>query len=367
MRTIFSWLCRSLCALPFFFLGACSEKGTESSSEDSKNPNAYTIVVRDSIKFSESDCCNALIPSSEVLGMVDASRAKLVFRDDVNKRMILAEYSAKDSGQVKFLDLNHEVDAYHPDISPDGEWVAFGTTFEGWYHRSTLYVQNLRTGQLLALNNQPAVVPRWRILGQDTVIFFMDNCTLNVYDDWPEYGNYYVRFSDGKFSKPQKIFDNGSFDDVSVDFRFAVSLGQDFIVRKMTMVDGEEKYVDTVWYNGEQICNVSLARDSSLRTSFLDIGGSEGIAFVGQKYYPHTRLLVADSLGKIIQAVPSPEYTAFDHTEWLSQGEFQIATLQNQKKELAHDQIVLVDMKNEEVTEFVSGEDMWHPAFWFEK
>lgn len=364
------------CMMAFVF-AACTGSENDSGSNagdpntsgegNAKLLNAYTALVADSIEFIETDCCQALLSSDELLRTVDASRAKLVFRDDAQMKLILAEFSKDDSDSVKFFDLNNGIDAYHPDISPDGEWVAFGTTYEGWYHRSTLYVQNLRTGQLVSLENQPGVVPRWRVLGQDTVIFFMDNCTLNVYDDWNVYGNYYVRFSDGKFSEPQKIFGNGSFGVVSNDFKFAVSIGQKFIVRKMTLVDGEETYVDSLWYNGEQICNVSLAKDSSLRVSFLDLGGKEGIAFVGEKYSPHAKLLVADSLGKIIQAVQAPEYTVFDHSEWISEGEFEIATLENMFKDLAHDRIVLVDMILERVTEIVSGTELWHPVFWIEK
>lgn len=366
----------AICMMAFVF-AACtgSENNSGSNASDPNTSgegntnllNAYTALVADSIEFIETDCCKMLLSSDELLRTVDASRAKLVFRDDAQMKLILAEFSKDNSDSIKFYDLNNGIDAYHPDISPDGEWVAFGTTYEGWYHRSTLYVQNLRTGQLVSLENQPGVVPRWRVLGQDTVIFFMDNCTLNVYDDWNVYGNYYVRFSDGKFSEPQKIFGNGSFGVVSNDFKFAVSIGQKFIVRKMTLVDGEETYVDTLWYSGEQICNVSLAKDSSLRVSFLDLGGKEGIAFVGEKYSPHAKLLVADSLGKIIQAVQAPEYTVFDHSEWISEGEFEIATLQNMFKDLAHDRIVLVDMILERVTEIVSGTELWHPVFWIEK
>lgn len=347
--------------------GANASDSSASGAASVELLNAYTALVADSINFTESDCCETLLSSAEILQTVDASRAKLVFRDDSQEKLILAEFSKDDSAPIKFFDLNNGIDAYHPDISPDGEWVAFGTTFEGWYHRSTLYVQNLRTGRLLSLGNQPGVVPRWRVLGQDTVIFFMDNGTLNVYEDWSEYGNYYVRFSDGKFSEPQKIFGNGSFTAVSDDFKYAVSVGPYFIARKMILVDGEETYEDSVWYNEEQICNVSMARDSSLRVSFLDLVGSEGVAYVGEKYVAHAKLFVVDTLGKIIQAVQAPENTVFDHTEWISEGEFEIATLENLKKDLVHDRIVLVNMKTELVTEIVSGEELWHPAFWVKK
>lgn len=365
-RIAFAVFYTTACLVIAFSFSACSSSGDDSGANVKPSSENYTAIVADSIKFTETDCSKALMSSDDVLKIVDASQAKLVFRDDFQKKLIYAEFSKGDSS-ARFYDLNNGIDAYHPEISPDGEWVAFATTYEGWYHQSTLYVQNLRTGQLLSLENQPAVVPRWRVLDQDTVIFFMDNCTLNVYDDWPEYGNYYVRFSNGKFSTPQKIFGNGSFDDVSQDFRFAVSLGWAFIVRKLVEVNGRETYVDTVWYNGEQICNVSIARDSSLRTSFLDIGGSEGAAFVGEKYNAHKMLLVADSLGRLIQAIPAPEYTVFNYTEWLAEGEFEIGTLQNGKNNLYNDRIILIDMKNEIITEIVSGDDMWHPAFWTKK
>ena len=353
-------------SVAFFSVCSCSnDSGTNANQY--VHLDDYTDLVADSIEFIETDSYKVLLPTEEVLKMVGASRAKLVFRDEIQKKMIYAQYSRDDSSEVRFFDLNSGINAYHAEISPDGEWVAFGTTYEGLPYSSTLYVQNLRTGRLVALRKQAAVVPRWSVIEQDTVIFFMENAVINNVDGWRDYGNYYVRFSDGKFSKPQKNFGKGSFNVVSNDFRFAASIGPKLYARKMTTVNGKETYVDTLWFGGDQVCNVSLANDSSLRISFLDMTGKEGVEYVGEKYLPHTRLLVMDSLGTIIQAVPSPENTAFDQTEWIAGAEFEVCTLQDFFKDLIHDKIALVNMKDETVTEIISGEDMWHPDFWIEK
>lgn len=356
-----------LCCLAVFLLQSCSDNPVDEGKTPETKPFSYTIVEKDSISFVESECCSALRSSKEILDMVDASRGKIVFRDEINEKLIYAEFDAEDTSEVKFYDLNNGIDVFHPEISPDGEWVAFGTTHEGLIKLSHLYVQNLRTGKLLKLNVEGASVPRWHVLnGQDTVIVYMDICGLTNLDDWPTFSNWYVRFSNGEFSEPQKIFGGGSFNVTSDDFRFAVGGGATFYNRKLTMVDGEEKYVDTIWYNGEQVCNLSLAKDGSLRTSFLDMTGEEGVAFIGERYFPHKYIFVVDSLGKLIQAVESPSGYYFDHPEWISQGNFEVATLSDM---IIHQGVALVDMTEgqTQVMEIVKGIELFHPYFWIDK
>ena len=131
--------------------------------------------------------------------------------------------------------------------------------------------------------------------------------------------------------------------------------------------DGK-KSSDKVWYNEEQACNASLAKDDSKRTLFLDFGGSQGRDFAGEKYGVHERMLIADSTGHLVKTISSPEGYSFDHTEWA------VGTLKNAESHLitatltdyngGHRQIALVDLSNDEVIPLIESEELWHPCLW---
>ena len=127
------------------------------------------------------------------------------------------------------------------------------------------------------------------------------------------------------------------------------------------MMDGR----DTLWYGGEQACNVSLAKDGSKRVAFLDFGGETGHKFVGKKYGVHERILIADSTGKLVHSVKAPSGYTFDHVEWAihsSSGDLLVATLADSHGN--HKQIVAVNLEDDSVTELIGGEDLWHPCLW---
>lgn len=339
---------------------ACT--GDHESSVDTSE-FSYTKVIKESVAFSEASGFAILSDSKDILTQVGSSHVKLIFRDE----SLLGDLVYWDSDENRLVNLNCGFDAYHPEISPDGKWVAFSTLFEGFGGASDVYVQNLETGKVLQLAVAGAAVPRWRVLENgDTALVYVDNAGLTQMEEWKSYGTWLVTFSKEQFGMPSKLF-NGAFVGVSHDFLFAVAGGSDFIRRQVRIEDGDSVFSDTLWYGGEQVCNLSLAKDSSLRTSFLDMAGREGLSYVGSFYKPHQQLFVMDQNGKLVQAVPSPEGYAFDHSEWISWGNFQVVTLQDFSKDLAHTRVALVNMSDSSVTELVAGEDMYHPAFWVER
>lgn len=341
-------------------LGGCSDDSASAQNENSLSP--YTAQIYDSVEFSLTEDYTALKNFDFVLSKTNAAKGKIAFREEASGRLILW-----DSEKEGFWNLNNGIDAYHPEISPDGNWIAFCTKFESMGGTSKMYVQNLRNGAMLQLDVSSALVPRWRVLPSgDTAIVYVDNGGLTQKAEWKSYGTWMTVFKSGTFEKPKKLFE-GAFVGVSDDFRFAVAGGADLINRKVAVDGGNVSYVDSLWYNGEQVCNLSLAKDNSLRTSILDMAGTMGLEYAGSSFRPHEKLLVLDSLGKIIQAVTSPEGYAYDHTEWASQGEFEIATLQSFAENLAHTRIALIDMSSEETFEIVRGGDMYHPCLWLEK
>lgn len=282
-------------------------------------------------------------------------KTKIAFRHDISGSLAFIDYS---SGDVTPLAIIDTIDTYHPDISPDGKRVAFCTKPEGVNGQSKVYVRdlNIMGSNLVELDVENAAIPRWKVLNsKDTVIIYVSGAGNNKYEpSFMSKSTWMVPFSDGKFGKPQKLFDGAYHGGVGDNLEFAVTGST--LLRART-----SKAKDTIWYNSEQACNVSLSEDGSKRTLFLDFGGKTGQKFVGKDYGVHEQILIADSTGKLIQSIPAPEGYTFDHTEWVSENLI-AAMLTDQNG--SHTKIALVDITDSSILELVKGDELWHPDIW---
>lgn len=282
-------------------------------------------------------------------------KTKLAFRNDDTENLVFIDYSASDFTPIEIVDT---ISVYHPEISPDGEHVAFCTKPEGVNAQSDVYVRDLNNSgsNLVKLNVESAAIPRWKVLDSgDTVIVYVSSAKSNKDSDlFKQESTWMVPFANGKFGTPQKLFDGAYHGGIDDSLNFAVT-GSTLLRAHMSNA------ADTIWYNGEQACNVSLAKDDSKRTLFLDFGGNTGHDFVGKKYGIHEQILVIDSTGKLIQSIEAPAGYSFDHTEWASSNLI-VASLTNQDG--VHEKIVLLDISDNSLTELVTGHELWHPSIW---
>ncbi len=310
-----------------------------------------------------------LANSSTIHSLVGTYKAKIAFRNDLSGNLAYIDYSR---GVMSVVEIADTIDVYHPEISLDGKRVAFCTGLEGVSGESALYVRDLNAegSNLVKLKVESAAVPRWRVLENgDTVIVYVTDAGNNK-DDAAFAGTstWQVKFADGKFGTPQKLFDGAYHGGISEDNTLAVTGARILRARIAKESSTIEKNArDTVWYkdgeNAEQACNVSLAKDGSKRTLFLDFGGKTGQAFVGKSYVTHERLLIADSTGKLLQSVAAPAGYTFDHSEWASGASDKVVATLNNSNGL-HQKIVLIDLTDSSLTELVSGDELWHPSFW---
>ena len=308
-----------------------------------------------------------LATSSVIRDITGSNNVKLAFRNDVSGNLVYVSYS---DVALSLIEIQDTLNVFHPDISPDGNWVAFCTNIEGVDSKSSLYVRKLNSSgsDLVQLEVENATIPRWGINANgDTVITYVTNAGNNKEtEDWKRASTWQVVFSNGHFGIPQKLFDGSYHGGISEDASLAVSGARLLRVRKAkpesTIYDVDA--VDTVWYNGEQACNVSLVQDGTLRTLFLDFAGKTGKEFVGKPYYTHQRIFIADKNGSLIQSIEAPAGYTFDHTEWATDGETSniVATLAN--VDGGHEKIVLVNVKDSSVTNLIQGEELWHPCLW---
>ena len=308
-----------------------------------------------------------LANASIVRAQTGMSKARLAFRNDLTGNLAFIDFS---SGTPSVTEIEDTIDVYHPEISPDGRKVAFCTKIEGTSGVSDLYVRDLNAKgtNLVKLDVPSAAIPRWRVLENgDTVIVYVTDVGNNKDDvAFKAASTWQVKFANGQFGVPKKMLDGAYHGGVSNDDRLAVT-GSKLLRARVapngkTVADG----TDAVWYGGEQACNVSLAKDSSKRTLFLDFGGQTGQSFVGSAYTVHERLLVADSTGKLIQSVGAPTSFTFDHSEWaIGLSDIAVATLTTTYG--AHTKIVLINVSDGKIVDLVEGEELWHPSLWMEK
>ena len=302
---------------------------------------------------------NRIVPlakSSTIRSQTGTFRSKLVFRNDLTGNLAFIDYS---NSILTIVEIADTIEAYHPEISPDGKKVAFCTGLEGVSGKSSLYVRDLNAdgSNLVKLDVESAAIPRWRVLADgDTVIVYVTDAGNNKNEDsFKAASTWQVKFANGKFGKPQKLYDGAFHGGISEDNSLAVT-GARLLRTRM----GNE---DSVWYEGEQACNVSLAKDSSKRTLFLDFGGRTGRDYVGENYGTHERLLLADSTGTLIGSVAAPAGYTFDHSEWVSGAkDLAVATLTNAGG--AHVKIALVNISTGEIIDLAEGDELWHPNLW---
>ena len=296
-----------------------------------------------------------LASSATLRSVVGANQVRLAFRNDLTENLAYVDYS---SGILSVVEIADTLDVYHPEISPDGKRVAFCTGLEGVSGKSSLYVRDLSAEglNLVKLEVESAAIPRWRVLDSgDTVIVYVNDAGNNKEESaFKMSSTWQVSFANGKFGKPQKLFDGAYHGGLSGDNSLAVTGARLLRAR----ISGR----DTVWYNGEQACNVSLAKDGSKRTLFLDFGSKTGREYAGENYGTHERLLVVDSIGDLILTLAAPAGYSFDHSEWASNGNFVVATLTNVNG--AHTKMVLIDLTEGNGVDFAEGDELWHPNLW---
>jgi uncharacterized protein (TIGR02171 family) len=293
----------------------------------------------------------------------------LAFRNDLSGNLAYIDYN---EGNLSVTEIEDSLEVYHPDISPDGNKVAFCTKYEGISGKSALYVRDLdaKGSNLVKLDVKSAAIPRWRVLDDgDTAIVYVTDAGNNKDETaFDKSSTWQVKFADGKFGTPEKLFDGAYHGGISEDNTLAVTGAR--LLRARIAKAGStimEKARDTTWYNGEQACNAALAQDGSKRTSFLDFGGKTGRKFAGENYATHERILIADSNGKLAQSISSPEGYTFDHSEWASDGETSniVATLTNANG--AHTRIILASPTDSNIVELAEGEELWHPCLWIKR
>lgn len=324
-------------------------------------PNALWMDENGAAKVSKVNVTTSYL---DIRKWVGTFNAKIAFRNEVTSNLSYVDFT---QGSLSVVEIRDTLDAYHPDISPDGSKVAFCTSFEGSPATSEVYVRDLNESgsNLVKLDVKSAAIPRWRILENgDTVIVYVTGAGNNKDESYfKSQSTWQVKFSNGKFGEPEKLTDGSFHGGIDSDNSYAVTGASRLIARMSSNGISLADAKDTILYGGEQACNASLANDKSNRVLFLDFGGKTGQEFIGESYGTHQRLLVANKKGTLVQSIPAPDGFSFDHSEWVLGGaNVAVVSLANSNE--AHTKIALVNIETGDVLPIIEGEELWHPCFW---
>ena len=316
---------------------------------------------------------NGLVNTSRVISLVNQRTLKsklgtykilLAFRKNVSETMAYLNYS---DGTIYTAEFSDIYKSYHPEISPNGRFIAYCSGLEGVSGKSTLYVRPLSLDEnyIVELNVESAAIPRWRVLENgDTVIVYVTDAGSNKNSEtFKSASTWQVKFEKSRFGTPKKLFDGAYHDGVSGDNKLAVSGARLLRAKIADSTSTVSNGKDTVWYNGEQACNASLATDGSKKTLFLDFASKTGQEFAGESYGVHERLFVMDSTGKLIHSVKAPTGYSFDHSEWV-RGRSDYAVVSLSDANGMHNKIALVNVLDSSITDLVEGDDLWQPTMW---
>lgn len=291
-----------------------------------------------------------------------STNLKIIFRDDNENFLVLV----KINGSAVYIDtLKLDFEPHAPQFSPDGSKLAYASETEGAANFSNLYVMDLETGATQQLNVQSAGVPRWRVLENgDTAILYIDYLGNNKSPLWESSKTYIVPFVNDSFGNPQELFARSYNGGLALDNSFIVTGSNKLLLHYSEWEN--DKYIDL--YNDQQVCNVSIARDSSYIFSFLETSGDKGKDYIGQKFWWHRYLFYMNKFGDIVKAIKAPGDYVFNYTEWINISNFQVSSIINNYT--FENKLAIIDYLNSEVYPILEGKketQIWEPDIWVER
>jgi hypothetical protein len=302
-------------------------------------------------------------------GLVEGRAAKLVF---VNAGPDTRHLAYVDFGRqpVAVREFGDAGNVFHPSISPDGKWVAYGTAAEGAVSGSMLFIRGLESDSTGPLAIGAGFIPRWWVdpAAQDTFLIYTTTAADDMQSTWGAGGTRAQAIRAGKpFGGPIEVAQGAFHDGRSRDGRW---LAAGF--RRLMMRDGSTGSIRTLFTapaNGKaagdtsQVCNVSMAPDSSGRVLFLDFGYDATSALTGSWYDVHAMAFLAGPDGTVKAWYPAPRgEKAWDDLEWSNRSGYAVAAATDRMN--GHGHLYLLNLSDSTSTLLASGTYLTTPALW---
>jgi uncharacterized protein (TIGR02171 family) len=301
--------------------------------------------------------------------LVEGRPAKLVFvnaTDDV-RHLAYVDYGQTPPRAMEFGDA---ANVFYPVISPDGNWAAFGTALEGTVGGSSVYVRALGDSASPPRLIGPGFIPRWWVdpATRDTFLVYTSSAADNSQGQWAASRTLMQKIRNGGPEGTAAVLAEGGFHDGrSGDGRWLATGFRLLKVRDGS--DGSQRTLFTAPANGKdagdtsQVCNVSMAPDSTGRTLFLDFGFQGNSALTGSYYDIHQVAFMAQLDGKVLRWFNAPrEDRAWDDLEWSNQVDFAVSAATDAGDRHGH--LYLLNLRDSLATRIAAGTRLCTPGLW---
>ena len=295
--------------------------------------------------------------------------AKLVFVNATQtiRHLVYVDYR---SAPPRVREFGDRGGVFYPVISPDGNWVAFGTALEGSLSGSSLYVRALGDTASPARLIGPGFIPRWWVdpASRDTFLVYTNTAADNSQSQWGAGLTLIQKMAGGApVGAPRTLAEGAFHDGRSRDGRW---LATGFRLLKLRdAVTGASRTLFTAPANGKaagdtsQVCNVSIAPDTSGRTLFLDFGYEGKSAVTGSFYDIHQIAFMADPQGRVLRWFQAPrEEKSWDDLEWSNRADFAVASAVDAADRHRH--LYLINLKDSLATLLATGSQLAMPGLW---
>ena len=306
---------------------------------------------------------------SNIQNLIGRKPAKLIFVNATSEVRHLAYVDYRKS-PLRVQEFGDVPKVFYPVISPNGAWVAFGTAVEGAATGSTLYIRNLDDSSSVSREIGPGFIPRWWVdpTNRDTFLVYTNSATDNTQAQWNSSQTLLQKILGGKpMGAPSVLAEGGYHDGRSHDGRW---LATGF--RYLKVRDGatnKSLILFTAPGNGKaagdtsQVCNVSIAPDSSGRTLFLDFGYEEKSFLTGSFYDIHQVAFMADTEGKVLHWFNAPkEEKGWEDLEWSNRVDFAVSSSTDPLE--GHHHLYLLNLKDSVTTRLATGTQLSTPGLW---
>ncbi|HKP94618.1 MAG TPA: TIGR02171 family protein [Fibrobacteria bacterium] len=302
-------------------------------------------------------------------GLVGGRAAKLVFVNATPgvRRLAYVDYAEYPPGVREFNDAG---DVFHPSISPDGEWVAYGSAPEGAVSGSRISVRRLGAAPSPAIPVGPGFIPRWWVdpASRDTFLIYTGSAADNSQSQWASAKTWIRKWSRGTAGEERMLIADGAFHDGrSADGRWMATGFRLLKVRDART--GSVRTLFTAPDNGKpgedtsQVCNVSMAPDSSGRVLFLDFGSEAVSTLTGSYYDIHAVAFLASPGGAVKRWFHAPRgERGWDDLEWTNHPGFAVSAAT--APDGGHGHLYLLNLQDSGAARLAGGTWLATPSLW---
>ncbi len=269
-----------------------------------------------------------------------------------------------------FFEWEDSIKIRHPSLSPAGDFIAYSNIQESFDKEGELHIVYTlyKEAEPWAPLDKSFGIPRWMIgsKDKDTSLILVntgkDNSNGRNGETWkvPIDGGWFPTLDEATKLSSDYALHSG----FTTDFKYGFSG-----FKELQVYDVENKTTTQLFtspQNGkspsgsDQVCNVSVAPDTTGKHLFIDFGYSAKSEVIGKSYGIHEYIFQGNLAGSIEKYYQVPEgYVGWDHVEYTNNPNYAVASVTDESG--AHSAIYAIRLSDSTYLKIAEGEDLWHP------